>query len=70
MLRHGTEGCNYLLAVDVDMNTVGGYAMSSWSNGYGDGRSGSPTFARVMELREQVRARLAALVGAEPSKSR
>src|SRR5438477_3419032 len=30
------EGCNYLLAVDVDMNTVGGYAMSSWERGYGD----------------------------------
>ena len=29
----GTEGCNYLLAVDVDMNTVAGYAMSSWSAG-------------------------------------
>lgn len=35
-LQHGTEGCNYLLAVDVDMNTVGGYAMSSWDSGYGD----------------------------------
>jgi glutamine synthetase len=33
---HGAEGCNYLLAVDVDMNTVGGYAMSSWELGYGD----------------------------------
>jgi glutamine synthetase len=33
---HGSEGCNYLLAVDVDMNTVDGYAMSSWENGYGD----------------------------------
>jgi glutamine synthetase len=33
---HGAEACNYLLAVDVDMNTVGGYAMSSWSHGYGD----------------------------------
>jgi glutamine synthetase len=31
-----SEGCNYLLAVDVDMNTVGGYAMSSWETGYGD----------------------------------
>ena len=30
------EGCNYLLAVDVDMNTVDGYAMSSWDRGYGD----------------------------------
>jgi glutamine synthetase len=36
VLAHGTEGCNYLLAVDVDMNTVDGYAMSSWSSGYGD----------------------------------
>ncbi len=35
-LTHGTEGCNYLLAVDVDMNTVEGYAMSSWETGYGD----------------------------------
>lgn len=33
---HGAECCNYLLAVDVDMNTVEGYAMSSWSRGYGD----------------------------------
>ncbi|MFI6522984.1 glutamine synthetase family protein [Spirillospora sp. NPDC050679] len=33
---HGSEGCNYLLAVDVDMNTVAGYAMSSWDTGYGD----------------------------------
>jgi len=36
VLSHATEGCNYLLAVDVDMNTVGGYAMSSWDTGYGD----------------------------------
>src|SRR6266567_7528172 len=33
---HGAECCNYLLAVDVDMNTVEGYAMSSWETGYGD----------------------------------
>ncbi|GAA3178849.1 gamma-glutamylethanolamide synthetase GlnA4 [Streptomyces virens] len=36
VLEHGTEGCNYLLAVDADMNTVDGYAMSSWERGYGD----------------------------------
>ncbi len=30
------EGCNYLLAVDVDMTTVGGYALASWDQGYGD----------------------------------
>ncbi len=34
--EHGAEGCNYLLAVDVEMNTVDGYAMSSWESGYGD----------------------------------
>ncbi|WP_233571181.1 glutamine synthetase family protein [Nocardiopsis sp. Huas11] len=43
VLEHGTEGCNYLLAVDVDMNTVDGYAMSSWETGYGD-------FAMVPDL--------------------
>lgn len=33
---HGAECCNYLLAVDVDNNTVDGYAISSWETGYGD----------------------------------
>jgi glutamine synthetase len=36
VVEHGAEGCNYLLAVDVDMNTVDGYEMSSWERGYGD----------------------------------
>lgn len=36
VVGHGTEGCNYLLAVDVDMNTVDGYAISTWERGYGD----------------------------------
>lgn len=36
VLDHGTEGCNYLLGVDVDMNTVDGYAITSWERGYGD----------------------------------
>jgi glutamine synthetase len=44
VVAHGTEGCNYLLAVDVDMNTVDGYAMSGWALGYGD-------FAMVPDLR-------------------
>ena len=35
-ISHGTEGCNYLLAVDVDMNTVQGYDVSSWDTGYAD----------------------------------
>src|SRR6188768_1213352 len=33
---HGAECCNYLLAVDVEMNTVDGYRISSWETGYGD----------------------------------
>jgi glutamine synthetase len=36
VVEHGAEACNYLLAVDVDMNTVEGYEMSSWERGYGD----------------------------------
>jgi glutamine synthetase len=36
VVQHATEACNYLLAVDVEMNTVEGYAMSSWERGYGD----------------------------------
>src|SRR5215204_5088189 len=36
VVEHGAEACNYLLAVDVEMNTVEGYAMSSWDKGYGD----------------------------------
>ena len=48
-LGHGTEGCNYLLAVDIDMNTVSGYAMSSWDRGYGD-------FMIVPDLRTMCRA--------------
>jgi len=34
--EHGAECCNYLLAVDVEMNTVEGYPISSWATGYGD----------------------------------
>ena len=36
VVAHAAEACNYLLAVDVEMNTVPGYAMSSWERGYGD----------------------------------
>ena len=35
-LAHGAEGCAYLLAVDVELNTVDGYPMASWDTGYGD----------------------------------
>src|SRR5512139_515 len=36
VVEHAAEGCGYLLAVDVEMNTVDGYAISSWDSGYGD----------------------------------
>lgn len=36
VIRHGTEACSYLLAVDIDMNTVDGYDLTSWDRGYGD----------------------------------
>jgi len=36
VVPHSAEGCNYLLAVDVDMRTVEGYTMASWERGYGD----------------------------------
>ena len=49
VLAHGAEACNYLLSVDVDMNTVDGYAMSSWEKGYGDMmlRSDPSTLRRI-----------------------
>ncbi|WP_219927199.1 glutamine synthetase family protein [Prauserella shujinwangii] len=36
VVDHATEACNYLLAVDVEMNTVAGFEISSWERGYGD----------------------------------
>ena len=47
--EHGVECCNYLLAVDVEMNTVDGYAMSSWDTGYGD-MVMTPDFATLRRI--------------------
>jgi glutamine synthetase len=33
---HGIEGCNYLLALDMEMDPVPGYEMANWEDGYGD----------------------------------
>jgi glutamine synthetase len=33
---HGVEGCNYLLALDMEMEPVPGYEMANWEDGYGD----------------------------------
>src|SRR5215208_8254449 len=37
-LDHGVEGCNYLLALEMEMDPVPGYALASWDQGYGDFR--------------------------------
>ncbi|HZP12943.1 MAG TPA: glutamine synthetase family protein [Nevskiaceae bacterium] len=34
--KHGAEVCDYLLTVDMEMNPVAGYSLSSWQTGYGD----------------------------------
>ena len=36
VLEHGIEGCNYLLALDMEMDPVPGYEMANWESGYGD----------------------------------
>jgi glutamine synthetase len=35
-VEHGLEGCDYLLALDMEMDPQPGYAMASWERGYGD----------------------------------
>jgi glutamine synthetase len=37
-LDHGVEGCNYLMALDMEMDPKPGYALASWDQGYGDFR--------------------------------
>jgi glutamine synthetase len=34
--EHGIEGCDYLLALDMEMDPVPGYEMANWERGYGD----------------------------------
>jgi glutamine synthetase len=36
VVGHGVEGCNYLLALDMEMDPVPGYEMANWEGGYGD----------------------------------
>src|SRR3954451_20501731 len=36
VVAHGIEGCNYLLALDMEMEPVPGYEMANWEGGYGD----------------------------------
>ena len=44
-LEHGVEGCNYLLALEMEMDPVPGYEIASWERGYGDFRL-APTCGR------------------------
>src|ERR671934_572601 len=34
--EHEVEGCNYLLALEMEMDPVPGYEIASWERGYGD----------------------------------
>ena len=36
VVAHAIEGCNYLLALDMEMDPVPGYEMANWEGGYGD----------------------------------
>jgi glutamine synthetase len=36
VVEQGIEGCNYLLALDMEMDPVPGYEMANWEKGYGD----------------------------------
>jgi len=36
VLEHGIEACDYLLALDVDMEPLPGYRFANWDGGYGD----------------------------------
>ncbi len=34
--RHGTHGCNYLLAVNLEMDPMDGFKLANWDKGFGD----------------------------------
>jgi glutamine synthetase len=36
LAEQGVEACDYLLATEMDMDTVPGYEIASWEQGYGD----------------------------------
>src|SRR5947209_4249326 len=49
VLEHGTHACAYLLTVDMEMDPVPGYALTSWSRGYQDFQM-VPDFSTVRKL--------------------
>jgi glutamine synthetase len=48
-VERGVEACNYLLALDMEMDPVPGYALTSWETGYGDFRL-SPDLATLRRI--------------------
>ena len=34
--RHGTDACNYLLTVNIEMEPQDGFKLANWENGFGD----------------------------------
>lgn len=34
--KHGTHGCNYLLTVNMEMDPLEGFGLTSWEKGFGD----------------------------------
>ncbi len=36
VVRGGTHGCNYLLAVNIEMDPMDGFKLASWDRGFGD----------------------------------
>ena len=47
--RHGTHACAYLLTVDMEMDPVPGYELTSWARGYQDFKM-VPDFSTVRRL--------------------
>jgi glutamine synthetase len=48
-VEHGVEGCNYLMALDMEMDPIPGYALASWEQGYGDFQL-APDFATLRRI--------------------
>ena len=36
VLGHGTHVCNYLLAVNIEMDPLDGFQLANWDKGFGD----------------------------------
>jgi glutamine synthetase len=47
--EHGIEACDYLLAVDVDVQPLPGYEFTNWNTGYGDVNA-RPDYETIREL--------------------